>query len=162
YLRSLGVGPETRVALCIERSLEMVVGLFGIMKSGGAYVPLDPSYPAERLAYVLEDARAPVLVTQLQLQANLPPQGAKTVLLDGDWSQICECSETAPIANLHPGNLAYLIYTSGSTGQPKGTAIEHRSAATLLHWSQKAFEREDISGVLASTSICFDLSVFEL
>ena len=123
HLRGLGVGPEVVVGLCVERSLEMVVGLLGILKAGGAYLPLDPAYPAERLAFMLEDARAPVLVTQSGLLDRLPAYGARIVQLDADAPAIAQEPATAPRSGLNPDNAAYVIYTSGSTGTPKGVVV---------------------------------------
>jgi amino acid adenylation domain-containing protein len=167
YLRSRGVGPEMLVGVCMGRSVEMVVALLGILKAGGAYVPLDPAYPAERLAFMLEDARLSVLLTQAQLVETLPDCLAEVVCLDADWRRIEAAREEhrkGPDADNKPsdGNLAYVIYTSGSTGKPKGVAIAHRSAVTLVHWAAETFGAEELSGVLAGTSIIFDLSVFEL
>lgn len=144
YLKKRGVGPEVLVGICMTRSLEMLVGLLGILKAGGAYVPLDPAYPAERLHFMLQDSRAALLLT------------------DTDWPEISNECEENPGVKPQTNNLAYVIYTSGSTGTPKGVAIEHRSAAALLAWARDVFSAEELSGVLASTSICFDLSVFEL
>lgn len=163
HLISLGIKPETLVGICVERSLEMVIGLFGILKAGGAYVPLDPSYPQERLAFMMKDAQVPVLLTQKNLLAKLPEQTADIICLDTDWQTISEnSSQKNPISGATPDNLAYVIYTSGSTGQPKGVAIEHRNTVMLLVWANSIFTPTQIAGVLASTSICFDLSVFEL
>jgi non-ribosomal peptide synthetase component F len=165
YLRGLGVGPEVLVGLCVERSVEMLVGMLGILAAGGAYVPLDPAYPPQRLAFILEDSQAPVLVTQNELLPGLPEHGARVARLDGDAPRIAqESAEPLPPANpaVTAGNLAYIIYTSGSTGRPKGVAIQHRSAANLAGWAQRVFPAEDLAGVLAATSICFDLSVFEI
>src|SRR5207344_515282 len=120
HLRGLGVGPEVVVGLCVERSPAMIVGLVGILKAGGAYLPLDPDYPPERLAFMLEDARAPVLVSQSALLDRLPPHDARIVRLDADWPVIAARPSTAPANDLSPHNTAYVIYTSGSTGQPKG------------------------------------------
>ena len=131
HLRGLGVGPEVVVGLCVERSLEMLVGLLGILKAGGAYLPLDPAYPSERLAFMLEDARAPVLVTQSRLLDQLPAYGARIVQVDADWPAIAQQSTTAPRSGLHPRNTAYVIYTSGSTGAPKGVAVSHGSIPNL-------------------------------
>ena len=125
HLRELGVGPEVRVGLCVERSLEMVVGLLGILKAGGAYVPLDPDYPAERLAFMLEDTQAPVLLTQQALLERLPAHHAHVVGLDADWNQIDQKPDGNLPVQTNVGNLAYVIYTSGSTGQPKGVAVHH-------------------------------------
>jgi amino acid adenylation domain-containing protein len=162
YLIELGVGPEVLVAICVERSFEMVVGMLGILKAGGAYVPLDPSYPKERLAFMLEDTKAVVLLTQERLVENLPEHGGRVVCLDKDWEEIAQQGNDNPTSGITSDNLAYVIYTSGSTGKPKGVAIEHRSAVALLSWAHTVFTPEDMAGVLASTSICFDLSVFEL
>ncbi|PPT09099.1 Malonyl CoA-acyl carrier protein transacylase [Geitlerinema sp. FC II] len=162
HLKGLGVGPEVLVGICMPRSLEMVVGLLGILKAGGAYVPLDPQYPQTRLALILEDARSPILLTQQALLESLPPHNARTVCLDTDWETIARHSDRDPAYDASDCNLAYTIYTSGSTGRPKGVAIEHRSTIALLEWAGEVFPPEDLAGVLASTSICFDLSVFEL
>jgi amino acid adenylation domain-containing protein len=162
YLRALGVGPEVLVGICLERSLEMVVAILGVLKAGGAYVPLDPAYPSERVAFMLEDTQAPVLLTQRRLVEKLPPSGAQQLCLDWQWEVIAQASAGPPVGVVAPDNVAYVIYTSGSTGRPKGVAIQHSSAATLLNWAGEVFTAEDVAGVLASTSICFDLSVFEL
>src|SRR5262249_13434557 len=162
YLQRQGVGPETLVGLFVERSWEMVVGLLGILKAGGAYVPLDPAYPAERLRFTIHDARLTVVLTQEQLLDQLPPSEAKAICLDRDWDVIARESPKAPVNTTVPRNLAYLIYTSGSTGKPKGVAIEHASAVAFLHWTRQTFTRVELAAVLASTSLCFDLSVFEI
>jgi len=162
YLRKRRVGPDVLVGLCVERSLDMVVGILGILKAGGAYVPLDPHYPRERVAFILDDSAVSVVLTQASL-AGSPLEGPfGRVRLDADWPVIEKESgeNLEPVAT--PGNLAYVIYTSGSTGRPKGVAIEHRSAVAFIHWAQSVFDSDDLAGVLASTSICFDLSVFEL
>ncbi|HVR96134.1 MAG TPA: amino acid adenylation domain-containing protein, partial [Thermoanaerobaculia bacterium] len=144
HLRARGVGPEVRVAICAERSLDLAVGLLAILKAGGAYVPLDPAYPRERLDFILRDSGAALLLTQ----ADLAPGEEPSTVFAGPAAE--------------PENLAYLIYTSGSTGRPKAVAIEHRSATALLAWAAGVYGPADLAGVLASTSICFDLSVFEL
>ncbi len=127
HLRSLGVGPEVVVGLCVERSLEMLVGLLGILKAGGAYLPLDPAYPQERLAFMLEDTGAPVLVTQSGLLEQASDYRGPIVQLDADWPVIAGQPATAPRNGLYPHNTAYVIYTSGSTGAPKGVAVGHRN-----------------------------------
>ena len=162
YLRRQGVGPEVLVAICMERSIDMIVGLLGILKAGGAYVPLDPSYPKERLAFMLEDTEAAVLLTQERLIEKLPPHGAQLVCLDKDRKKIATESDENPTSGTTAENLAYVIYTSGSTGEPKGVAITHASSMAFLSWVSTVFSATEMSGVLASTSICFDLSVFEI
>src|SRR5829696_2943580 len=162
FLRRAGVGAESRVGVLMERSAEMLTGMLGILKAGGAYVPLDPNYPQERLSFMLEDAQAKVLLTQEGLRDRLPEWQGEIICVDSDWELIAEESSDNPMPINLPGNLAYLIYTSGSTGRPKGVSIEHRSAVTLLHWAKAVYTPAEYAGVLASTSICFDLSVFEL
>ncbi len=232
HLQSLGVGPEVRVAICAERTAEMIVALFAVLKAGGAYVPVDPTYPRERQAIILEDSQAPLLLTQERLLDRLPATSAAIVCLDRDWPSVERWSAARlgqpaplglarlpldlarqppdlvdphprPLSHPHsrppgegspppesfvpvhlppspggmgvrmgeggqggegpaPGNLAYLIYTSGSTGRPKGVAIEHRSAVALIRWASEVFPPDELACVLASTSICFDLSIFEI
>jgi amino acid adenylation domain-containing protein len=163
YLRSLGVGADILVGICVERSIEMVVGILGILKAGGAYVPLDPKYPQERIQFMLEDASVPVLLTQAHLVDKLPEQH-KThfVYLDTDVPELVQSQEIPHICEAKPSNLAYVLYTSGSTGRPKAVAIEHHSPVALVSWAAEVFTIEQLAGVLASTSICFDLSIFEL
>ncbi len=160
-LRELGVGPEVLVGVATERTPEMVAGILAVWKAGGAYVPLDPAYPGERLAFMLKDAGAEVLLTQEHLESSAA--GARHVLfLDTFWEKGLGQPSERPVPTSGADNLAYVIYTSGSTGRPKGVAITHRSALALLDWSRQAFSGERLQGVLASTSICFDLSIFEL
>ena len=162
HLRSLGIGPESLVGVLMERSADMVVGLLAILKAGGAYVPLDAAYPKQRISFLLEDASVSVLLTQQRLMDGLPAIAGEVIALDAEWDTISQQHVENP-ANLNtPDNLAYVIYTSGSTGRPKGVAIEHHSAVTMLRWARSVFPVEVLSSVLASTSICFDLSVFEL
>jgi len=163
HLRELGVGPEALVGLCVDRSPLMVAGLLGILKAGGAYVPLDLAYPKERLAFILEDSGARVLMTTEALRTNgqLPTTHCQLFCLDAP-PNASRITQHAARATQHSNNLAYVIYTSGSTGKPKGVAIEHRSAVAFIHWAKGVFSAEELAGVLASTSICFDLSVFEL
>ncbi|MDJ0596984.1 MAG: amino acid adenylation domain-containing protein, partial [Pleurocapsa sp. MO_226.B13] len=162
HLQPLGVGPEVLVGIYVERSLEMVVGLLGILKAGGAYVPLDPNYPPSRLSYMLADSGVEVLLTQSSLLESLPEHQARVVCLDSDWSAIEQHGQDNLDVGVGEDNLAYVIYTSGSTGVPKGVGIEHRSPVALCHWAKQTFTTEQLCGVLAVTSICFDLSVFEL
>jgi amino acid adenylation domain-containing protein/FkbM family methyltransferase len=162
YLRGLGVEPETLVGIWMERSLEMVVGLLGILKAGGAYMPMDPAYPSARLAYMLADARVTTLLTQANLKDGLSGYGAQVFCLDADWPTVDRQPVTNPVINTRPSNLAYCLYTSGSTGQPKGVTLQHSNAVGFLEWVKRTFNREHTARVLFSTSICFDLSVFEL
>ena len=172
YLRKRNVGPEVLVGIWIDRSTEMIVAILGVLKAGGAYVPLDPSYPAERLEFTL--APAALLLTQGESfedrEVNLDDTARRSILdphmpqvcLDTAWQLIAKESDANPESSVTVDNLAYVIYTSGSTGQPKGVAIEHRNTVAFLSWVHSAFTQEELSGVLASTSICFDLSVFEI
>ncbi len=162
YLRSHGVRPEVRVGICLQRGLDMIVSLLAVLKAGGAYVPLDPNYPAERLAYTLHDAQSPVLLVQQSLVGQIPAYAGTLIQVDADWPKIANESTANPAVLTNPENLAYVIYTSGSTGKPKGVAIRHSSVSVLLHWARETFPPEDLSGMLASTSICFDLSIFEI
>jgi amino acid adenylation domain-containing protein len=160
-LRALGVGPEVPVGLCASRSIDLVVGLLGILAAGGAYLPLDPAYPRERLAFMLEDAGAPVLVTQRSLASSLPAQGARIALLDAMDASLDGDGE-APRGDGGGESLAYVIYTSGSTGQPKGVMVGHRSVLNFFT-AMDACLGDPAPGVwLALTSISFDISVLEL
>ncbi|MFP4099132.1 amino acid adenylation domain-containing protein [Coleofasciculus sp.] len=162
YLQRLGVKPEVLVGICVERSLEMVVGLLGILKAGGAYVPLDPSYPQERLSYTLADSGVEVLLTQQSLLESLPEHQARVVCLDTDWGAIEQHSQENLDAGVDSDNLAYVIYTSGSTGQPKGVQICHHSVVNFLN-SMSHFPglaQEDT--FYAVTTISFDIAALEL
>jgi amino acid adenylation domain-containing protein len=163
HLVRLGVGGEARVGVCLERGIEMVVSLLAVLKAGGAYVPLDPAYPAERLAFTLSDSGVVALLTQESLRPVLPvAEGVTVVSVDAAAAEIARESAERIESGATQRSLAYLIYTSGSTGVPKGVAIEHESAVALLSWAAGVFTAEELSGVLAATSISFDLSVFEL
>jgi amino acid adenylation domain-containing protein len=162
YLKSLGVGPETLVGIAVERSLEMVIGLYGILKAGGAYVPLDPSYPAERVAQMIEDAGVPVIITQAKLLDRLPPRKAMVICLDKDWDElIAGQSMDNPSCEVTLDNLAYTIYTSGSTGKPKGVMNTHRGILNRLLWMQDAYRLTASDRVLQKTPFSFDVSVWE-
>ncbi|QGA51172.1 non-ribosomal peptide synthase/polyketide synthase [Pseudomonas brassicacearum] len=160
-LIELGVGPEVRVGVAMPRSEHLLIALLAVLKAGGAYVPLDPDYPVERVAYMLDDSRARVLLTEQAVAATLSVPAETTVLML-DRIELGQYPLSAPITHVTPDNLAYVIYTSGSTGKPKGVAIVHRNVLALIDWSQSVYSRDDIQGVLASTSVCFDLSVWEL
>jgi amino acid adenylation domain-containing protein len=162
HLQALGVGPETLVGICAERSLEMVVGLLGILKAGGAYVPLDPTYPKERLAFMLSDVQTSVLLTQYKLVSGLPRHGLRLVCLDIDWERIAQQREDNPVSEAIPENLAYVMCTSGSTGRPKGVMIPHRSLSNHMHWMQATFPVTAADRVVQETPISFDPSIWEI
>ncbi len=162
HLQSIGVGADALVAILLQRSVEMIVALLAVLKAGGAYLPLDPLYPQERLAFMLDDASASVLLTQSSLLERVPPHDAQVLLLDTGAEMFAAGSANNPRSGIEAENLAYVIYTSGSTGRPKGVGITHSNAAALLGWSREQFTAADLSGVMASTSICFDLSIFEI
>jgi len=158
-LRELGVDTETRVGVCLERSLELVIALWGILKAGGAYVPLDPEYPSERLAFMLEDSQVPVLLTRTSLLAGLPPHRAQVLCLDKlDLSAYSADNLSIAIA---PAQAAYLIYTSGSTGKPKGVINTQRGICNRLLWMQDAYGLNASDTVLQKTPASFDVSVWE-
>jgi amino acid adenylation domain-containing protein len=162
YLKNIGVGPEVLVGICVERSLQMVVGLLGVLKAGGAYVPLDPAYPAERLKYMMQNAGINVLLTQQEILSQLPETtGTKIVVLDEQWQQIAFESDRNPAVTSEPDNLAYLIYTSGSTGMPKGVAISHRALSNHMQWMQQEFNFCSTDRILQKTPMSFDASVWE-
>jgi amino acid adenylation domain-containing protein len=162
YLQKLGVGPEVLIGICMERSLDMIVGLLGILKAGGAYVPLDPTYPLERLAFMLEDAQVSVLLTQERLLDKLPTYWAQVICLDVGWDVIVQECEENLISETTPDNLVYVIYTSGSTGKPKGVQILHRGLVNYLTWCISAYAVELGVGTLVHSSIAFDLTITAL
>jgi amino acid adenylation domain-containing protein len=162
YLRACGVGPEVRVAICMERCLEMVVALLGILKAGGAYVPIDPAYPKERLAFILEDARARVLLTMAPMRERMPEQGVRLVCLDADWESIAGESRDNPPIIAAAGNLAYVIYTSGSTGKPKGVMVEHRGLSNTVQWLSQTLAITEHDSTLLKTPITFDAAGREI
>ena len=155
-LAARGVAPEERVGVLLHRGPDLVAALFGVLAAGGTYVPLDPAYPEERLRFLLEDSGARICITERGLAA-LVPAGAVVLLED-----LTAGNEGAARVVPTPRHLAYLIYTSGSTGRPKSVAIEHGTAAGFITWALSAFSPDELSAVLFSTSVCFDLSVFEL
>ncbi|MCV6638056.1 amino acid adenylation domain-containing protein [Candidatus Albibeggiatoa sp. nov. NOAA] len=161
YLNDLGVKTEDFVGIYTERSLEMMIGLLGILKAGAAYVPLDPNYPAERIAFMLQDAQPPVLLTQQHLLLTLPKHQAHTICLDADWANIAKQSEHNPNIAIELNQLAYMIYTSGSTGKPKGVMNSHLAISNRLLWMQDAYQLTVEDTVLQKTSFSFDVSVWE-
>jgi amino acid adenylation domain-containing protein len=161
-LRGLGVGPEAPVAVLMERSADLVAALLAVLKAGGAYVPLDPAYPEERIAFALEDTGAEILLTQESLAGRTAALRHRPEHVLALGPAAFARGEAEPGTAVDPENLAYVIYTSGSTGRPKGVAIRHAAAAARVAWAARTFGAEDLAGVLASTSVCFDLSVFEL
>jgi natural product biosynthesis luciferase-like monooxygenase protein len=166
HLQELGVGTDVLVGICVERSIEMMIGLLGILKAGGAYVPLDPAYPKERLAFMLEDSKPLVLLTQTTLLDLLPRTTANVVCLDNfDWNaqgkRSAPSNHQSPITN-HQSPLAYVIYTSGSTGKPKGAMITHRNVVNFFVGMDQRLNHETAGVWLAVTSISFDISVLEI
>src|SRR5262249_30406295 len=161
HLRGLGVGPEMVVGLCVERSVEMVVGVLGILKAGGAYLPLDAGYPAERLAYMLDDAQVATLILQDTLSGLLPGYAGKLVRQKADYEKIAEQSELAPESGTGAENLAYVMYTSGSTGRPKGVGVAHRNIARLVRGTNYVtLGAGDRVAQLSNNS--FDAATFEI
>ncbi|MGQ4807060.1 Chondramide synthase cmdD [Candidatus Entotheonellaceae bacterium PAL068K] len=162
YLQSLGIGPEVLVGVCMERSIEMVIGLLAIFKAGGAYVPLDPAYPQERLAFMMDDAQVKVLLTQTKLRQSLPEHTAQIVDLDTQWDQISLQPKDNPTNPVKTDNLAYVIYTSGSTGMPKGVLVTHCGLFHLTPALIRAFGVTAESQVLQYASLNFDGSISEV
>jgi amino acid adenylation domain-containing protein/non-ribosomal peptide synthase protein (TIGR01720 family) len=161
FLIQSGIGPDKMVGVCLPRSVDLLVGLLGILKAGGAYVPFDPNYPKERIAYMLEDSKAEIVITTESLSDLMTSSTTAASCLDTiDLHEFP--TENPDSSGFSTNQLAYVIYTSGSTGKPKGVMIEHHSVFMLLNWAKKTFAPTEYRGVLASTSICFDLSVFEL
>jgi non-ribosomal peptide synthetase component F len=162
YLRRHGVGPDVPVGLCMERSLDMLVGVLGILKAGAAYVPLDPAYPQARVAFMLEDSGAPVLLTHRPVLPALPEHQARVVRVDTDWEAVAQECEENPSSGVTPAHLAYVIYTSGSTGKPKGVQIPHRAVVNFLHTmaQRPGIVAQDI--LLAVTTLSFDIAGLEI
>ncbi len=175
YLRLAGVGPETLVGVCLDRSPALMATLLAVLKVGAAYVPLDPAYPKERIKYILNDACAPWLVTQRKFAELFKSVEARAIFIDDQTNaefdsrtQVLNAGAYEATGHMSQGlgsaarELAYVLYTSGSTGRPKGVAIEHRSVVNLIYWAKEIFTTQELAGVLAGTSMCFDLSVFEM
>ncbi|WP_129782634.1 non-ribosomal peptide synthetase [Peristeroidobacter soli] len=165
YLRALGVGPDQLVAICVERSVEMVVAVLGTLKAGGAYAPLDPNYPTERLQYMLEDAAPKVVLTQERLRSKLPAEQETVITLDTRWAAISRCTEKASSATelgLNWQSRVYVIYTSGSTGLPKGTAMTHAAMVNLIEWHRRVFSATEGKRVLQFSALSFDVAFQEI
>jgi amino acid adenylation domain-containing protein len=162
HLECSGVEPDTLVGVLMKRSVRLIASILGILKAGAAYVPLDPAYPPERIKYMVADARVHAMVTERELHDSLTGFSGTTIYADSVTETADPIEEPSCHHRVTPSHLAYVIYTSGSTGRPKGSAIEHHSAVTLLRWAADVFSDAALAGVLASTSICFDLSVFEM
>jgi natural product biosynthesis luciferase-like monooxygenase protein len=162
HLRGLGVGPDVRVGVFAERSIELMIGLLAVHKAGGAYVPLDPAYPKDRIAFMIEDSDVPVLLTQSHLVADLPRHGARVVRLDTVLDTLTDAPATNPVSGAAPAHLAYVIYTSGSTGKPKGVMVEHRNVVNFFAGMDAKIPQDGDRTWLAVTSLSFDISVLEL
>ncbi len=162
YLQALGVKPDVLVGICMERSLDIVVGLLGILKAGGAYVPLDPTYPKERLSFMLEETQVPVLLTQKQLVEQLPQHESRVICLDTEWDAIAKESEENPVTEVTPQHLAYVMYTSGSTGKPKGVQIPHTSVLHYVQSINKVLQVQASDIYLHTASFSFSSSVRQL
>lgn len=162
FLKRFGVGPDSLVGLCVERSPEMVVGILGILKAGAGYVPLDPTYPRERLSLMVQNANVFVLLTQSHLLDALPPHNGPRLFLDSDWDIIAKERTDNPARRTTPDNLAYVIYTSGSTGEPKGVMIPHRGLVNYLSWCSEAYDVAKGCGALVHSSFAFDLTITSL
>jgi amino acid adenylation domain-containing protein len=162
HLVALGVGPEALVGLCLDRSVDMVVGLLAILKAGGAYLPLDPSYPADRLAFMLSDGRVPVLLTRGDIVCRFAPPGTRLVHFDADRELLARQPVTTPDISPDPANLAYVIYTSGSTGVPKGVQVTHEAFSNLLQALLSALRPGPDDRLLALTTLSFDIAALEI
>ena len=162
HLQELGVGPNTLVAVCVERSVEMVVGLLGVLKAGGAYLPLDPSYPTERLEFMLHDSGTPLLLTHQRLRDQLQVPNARILCLEADWETIAKSPTQSPKRGVGPENLAYVIYTSGSTGEPKGVELTHEGLLNLIFWHRRTYQVSPTDRATQLAGVAFDASVWEL
>jgi amino acid adenylation domain-containing protein len=162
HLCHLGVRPESVIALCMPRSLEMIIAILGVLKAGAAYLPIDPSAPPERIAFMLQDMRVPIMLSHSSLEEQLPSHASRVIFMDLDWPQIARRSEDAPVVNVRPQNTAYVIYTSGSTGQPKGVMISHESACSLAESHRHMFGVRPGERVLQFARLSFDASVWEM
>jgi amino acid adenylation domain-containing protein/FkbH-like protein len=161
-LVQMGVRPDDLVGICMDRSVYMIVSMLAVLKAGGAYVPLDPTYPTDRVKFMIADSNSKLVVTQRKFESLFSDSTATLIYVDDFEEKPVDLDVVSPRTNVKSSNLAYVIYTSGSTGLPKGVAIEHRSPIALFAWAKTVFNNHELRGMLASTSICFDLSVFEI
>ena len=161
FLRSLGVGPGLSVAICLERGIDQMIAVLGVLKAGACYVPVDPAYPAERVSFLLEDCQAPVLIVSEGLRQSLPTGLMLTVSLESDWEQIQQHSQEEVGSCVDADELAYIIYTSGSTGKPKGVGVSHRSASNLARAQMEVFGIREGTVVMQFASMSFDAAVSE-
>ena len=165
HLRSLGVGPEIRVGICMARSLRMIVSVLAVLKAGGAYVPLDPGYPERRLIFILRNAKVAVLLTQRGVAAQMPSLGSdgpKQFCVDTQWDAVSSSDQSDPVSGVTPDNLAYIIYTSGSTGTPKGVLVTHRGLGNMADAQRALFKLSLDDRVLQFAALTFDASIFEI
>ncbi|MFI1436644.1 amino acid adenylation domain-containing protein [Streptomyces lydicus] len=162
HLRAHGVGPESLVGICLDRNSELIVALLAVLKAGGAYVPLDPHYPVDRIRHILQDADAALVITSREQSSRLPATGSERIVLDDHRAALAARPTTRPDVPVTPRHAAYAIYTSGSTGRPKGVIIEHRQTAEMLAWAHRVYSSAQLRNALATTSICFDLSLYEI
>lgn len=162
YLRSVGVGPEVKVGLCVQPSLELAVGLLGILKAGGVYVPLDPTYPQERLTLIFDQSQIAVLLTQQHLSDNLPPYSGPSICLDSDWESFASLEDTNLGNQVSPHDAAYIVYTSGTTGYPKGVVAEHGNLRNYILATQQRFQFNHQDAFPCIARFSFSISLFEL
>ena len=162
HLQSLGLGPDLVVAICMERTPAFIIALLSILKAGAAYMPLDPDFPTERLAFMLEDSKSPLLLTQERLLPRLPANDTPRCCIDGDWATIAQQRTTPPPTTLRPANLAYIIYTSGSTGRPKGVALTHEGLRNYVEWCLVTLPINEGEGSPIHSSLSFDLTITNL
>lgn len=161
YLIAAGIQPGTMVGICMERSLEMVIAIYGTLKAGAAYVPIEPTYPANRIAWMVEDSQVPLLLVQEAGLDTLPETGARVVAVDAEWARIARMPDTNPSITLSPDSQAYMIYTSGSTGLPKGAMVSHRAIVNQLYWVLEAFPLTKDDVVIQKAPFTFDASLWE-
>ncbi|HSE17010.1 MAG TPA: amino acid adenylation domain-containing protein, partial [Pyrinomonadaceae bacterium] len=161
YLNSRGAGPDNLVAICMERSVELIIGLLGILKAGAGYLPLETTHPRDRLAFIIEDARASLVLTHRSVVQLLPPGSARVIEIDSEWDDIAQYSAVNAAVNVEPDNVAYAIYTSGSTGRPKGVVVSHRGICNRLLWHQQTYRIGEADSLLQKTPYGFDVSVWE-